>query len=126
MKTSSYFILEHKRSKEDILEIRQDLLDFAREEIIDLIDLEEFEGTEETKKELANDKAFFIALRIFSIHDDRLQGGMNESEIAILLGVTKSRINAIKYRAETKMKHPKLSRDLRSYIRLGADTEIEY
>ena len=68
--------------------IRTDLLEFAREEILPLIDIENIDVKDQCKKEsdmdkrkilVAEENAFFIALKIFFIHDLRLNGGWRYS-----------------------------------------------
>ena len=93
-------------------EIRKDLLEFAREEIRPLI-------TELSDKQ-ADEKAFFIALKIFMIHDVRLQSEMTLEAIANIFGITRERVRQIESQASRKLRHPKLSRDFLKYVRMGS------
>jgi len=96
-------------------EIRADLLEFAQNEIRPLI-------TDLSDKE-ADEKAFMIALKIFSIHDVRLQGEMTLQAIASMFDITKERVRQIESKATRKLKHPKISRDLLRYLLIGETDE---
>ena len=96
-------------------EVRKDLVEFANEEILPLIT--------DLKGAKAKEKAFFIALKIFRIHDIRLQSALTLEEVAIIMGITRERIRQIESKASMKLKHPKVSRFLSQYVNLGDTAE---
>jgi len=100
-------------------ELRKDLVEFADEEILPLI-----KDEEDDKK--AKEKAFFIALKIFMIHDVRLQKELTLQEVAFVLGITRERVRQIESSAERKLKHPKFSREFRDYVFMGEATETNF
>lgn len=113
-------------------DIREDLLEFAKEEILPLIDITNIDITNKRKEEtdiekrtllVAEDNAFIIALKLFLMHDDRLQGGMNNDEIAIIMGISRARVGQILANAEKKLKHPKYSRSFKNYLNMSVTTE---
>jgi DNA-directed RNA polymerase specialized sigma subunit len=103
-------------TKEIYTELRKDLVEFSEEEILPLI-------KDENNLSKAKEKAFLIALKIFMIHDSRLQNVLTLQEVAIILGISRARVKQIEDNAQGKLKHPKFSRGLRNYLQLGTEME---
>jgi len=125
-------------AKEDIKiaeDIRQEILEFAHDEIRDLIKVEkvivtkDFQSHVELREHLAyledkadrkaDEKAFLIALKFFMIHDIRLKGGHTLSFISTLLGITRERIRQIEDKAMKQLKNPKFGRSFFNYVTTG-------
>jgi len=116
---SRIIAIERLKNNEDYqkgLEIRNDLINFAKEEIIPLI-------KEDISDKQAEEKAFFIALKLFMVHDVRLQSAMTLEAISAILGVTRERIRQIESSATKKLKHPKYIREFYEYLNIGMGAE---
>lgn len=114
------------------LTIRDEIMEFAQDEIRPLVTVEEaivkteYETEEETIDALnrakakvlvdADNKAFLLALKLFMVHDIRFKGELTLDFISALLGVTKERIRQIETKALKTLKNPKISRQMVVYL----------
>ena len=105
-----------ENTKRIYTELRNDLISFAEEEILPLI-------KDEENLSKAKEKAFLIALKIFMIHDIRLQSELTLQAVATIFGITRERVRQIESNAERKLKHPKVSRGFRNYLNIGMGAE---
>jgi len=105
-----------KNTKRIYTELRNELIEFSEEEILPLIN-------DENNVSKAKGKAFLIALKIFMIHDTRLQNALTLQEVATIFGITRERVRQIEDGAKSKLKHPKFSREFRNYLHLGTELE---